>query len=295
MADETEAQTGEEGVDVPGITDEAFQEVLTGDVPEGEAEEEKPEDKKPDPNEAKLSQISGQLQRQSDALLALQTENAYLRTRVSQPQRETAEKAEKPARPGLPDAASINEQIRKDPGATIASLLGNIKESILGEVADLVAGTTQQTKQELSQATELERIRNDDRSRTMTEYGPLMKNKAFLGEATKIYEEMTSGRDYVPDAMFIAAERAYARCVRNGSIRSATITPIGERARAPKIQNPFASGSREGSNEGDNGMSVRELAAIDKVCKEFGITREKYFKQVAGLQKRDPSFGRGGN
>jgi hypothetical protein len=185
------------------------------------------------------------------------------------------------------DMEEFNLSLRSDPGKAIKDLIEKTINSGISSVR-------QETTKVVDERGRMAEMHRQDQTKTLAEYGELMQNPDFKQTAAMLYDQITGDKDWVPNAMYLAASTAYAKLVKSGKL---SVGPDPAKLRLiPRPQNPVPAFLGESStvaeSEGDGEFSAIELRAIDKVCKEWDITRVQYMKQFSTQRRKDGTFGR---
>lgn len=186
--------------------------------------------------------------------------------------------------PAGPTKAELLEMIRKDPVAAIELIAERKATERAAAVRD-----------EFHSVREQDRTSNQYGSQAMADFPELETNPKFA-EAVK--QEITimkraAGGKLGADAIYNASARVFSRMSRAGELGTAPPKPgprlVPSRRTARPLQDDAIVPQKTGSPR--EGFSTVEQRAIADLCKEWGITEEKYYKQYANQKKEDASYG----
>lgn len=235
------------------------------------------------------------LQAIRDELLQLRTENNILRTMQPAPVREPVQQPATVAKEsdGI-DEAAFTAQLQTNPAKAITDVVQNTVKSALREFAKEFS---QQTSQQMTQQQRLQQQREQDNARTVAEYGQYLTDPQFRSLAAQEYGEIVGEEEWRPGALYRAASTAFAQLVKQGKLAlpgQGKVVDIRARERAPKPANMMLGQGTEAEGrppgpEAD--FSAHEMRIIDRVCRDFGISRKQYFEQYGRLRGTDPFYG----
>lgn len=306
MADESIALTVEDEVPAaePLLTREAdLQDIFRDAAPESPLESEGIDtvtDPAPaptvDPNAERMAKLEADFQALHDQNVALTTRNNILQSQFGEraaPQREEAQ-----PKPGVMAFADFKSKAATDPIQAIYDLVSQRGELSKAEALEAVSSVRGQASEMMQRREAF----NSDRSSALAEFGEQFNsNPKFVDLAGKIYNQlnassapMDDGMRWSPGTMYAAAATAYAQMVKAGHI-TANPKVVQLRERKPNPQNPLvgSTGAPKDTKGFADQFSARDQAIQRKTAESMGITHERYLKIMEGLQKNDPSYGRG--
>jgi hypothetical protein len=187
------------------------------------------------------------------------------------------------------DEAIITQGLRTNPAKTILDL---VNKGIAQAVEKATKTATKQSSAQLQEQNKRASLQEADQQKTLVEYGAFLSDENFKSLAGQYYADLTKDKEWVPNAIFTAAALAHSQMVRAGKLMvPGKVTAM--KTKKPSNQMLAASTVTPGESGVEKEFSAEQLKAVDKVCKDWGLTREQYFKSYQDQKKKDPMYGTG--
>lgn len=305
MADEnTAVEESEVPVDEPLLTREQdLQDIFREAAPESPLDNEDIDKITPpapaptvDASAEKLAKIEADLQSLREKNIELETRNNIYQSQLNERMSAPAPVVE-PAKPGVMDFTAFKTKAAADPLQAIYELVSQHGEISKAQVQEALQGARGQTTEILQR----QKAFDADRGAALAEFGELFNsNKEFGDLAGRIYNQLNAsstpledGMRWSPGTMYAAAATAYAQMVKAGRINpNPKVVTLRERKPAP--QNPLVGSTVADKKPGfGDQFDARTQAIQRRTAEQMGIPLERYYKIMEGLQKNDPSYGRG--
>lgn len=251
-----------------------------------------------DANAEKFAKFEQELQTLRDQNVELSTRNNILQSQFNDVRNTpAAPPAPEPPKPGVMQFDAFKAKAATDPLSAIYELVSQNNQLTKAEIESALTGAQGQTTAIIQR----QKAFDADRGAALAEFGDLFNSDPrFAQLAGKIYNQlnehnapMADGMRWAPGTMYAAAATAYAQMVRAGHINP-NPKVVTLRERKPMPQNPLVGSTTASAKQSYAEKFDAKTQAIQRrTAESMGITLERYYKIMEGLEKNDPSFGRG--
>lgn len=279
----SEATTGSESPEIREMLDRVVGSGVEAPEPEPTAPAAEAEAEKPSESEA----LETRLRELESSIAATNAENQILRDLALRQQ--APQPVEQEEEPTL-DVAELEKRLRVAPVQTIQEIVNQATARVAKQVRE-------ETLAEVRGETRQRDALSEDRERVLTDFPEIMEDATLQQEAGAEFERLKRlhGGQTIPGDMYSAVSAAIARRARGG--KPLVSGPVAARTRpgrqivSPLVAAPPSTAEQDDARP-ESEFKQHELAAIDKIAKQFGMSREQYFKRFSAARQRDRSFGR---
>jgi len=245
------------------------------ETPPAPAEETPPAQE--EPKEETAEELKTRLHDLESKLAGQSAEISILRDFATRPTTAPAATEEEPEI----DVVGLRKKLETAPVETILEIVNKATERTARKVRE-------ETLREFDGRTKARDLLQEDRDTVLREYPAIMTDSDFQAEASAEFSKIQRlrGGQTLPGDMYAAVSAAAAKRVGKVPVRTngrrELVNPMTRSANPPA--------GDETRPEGE--FKPHEMAAIEKTCKQYGISKEQYMARFAANRKKDRSFGR---